>query len=58
VEEPGVHGSHAVFYDEDDDVFDQTSDEGGLIGHVVKLREHMHHSTLYGYQISEDISTC
>ena len=32
----------------------QESDAGGKVGHVVKLRFHLHKATLYGFQIGEE----
>jgi hypothetical protein len=55
---PGIHGRHAVLYDEDYGVFGQKSDEGGSIGLFAKLCVHLHRTTLYGYQIGEDTSVC
>ncbi len=34
--------------------FGQISDKQGKIGHVVKLRFHLHKATLYGFQVGED----
>jgi hypothetical protein len=35
----------------------QVSAEGGRMGHVVKLRFHLHRATLYGFQAGEDRAT-
>lgn len=32
----------------------QTSDEGGKVGHVVKLRFYLHKATLYGFQVGKE----
>ena len=35
---------------------DQTSDEKGTVGHVVKLRFHLHKATLYGFQAGDTLA--
>ena len=37
--------------------FGQVSEAGGKIGHVVKLRIHLHKSTLFGFQVGEEDAT-
>ena len=34
----------------------QTSDAGGTVGHVMKVRFHLHRATLFGFQVGEETS--
>jgi hypothetical protein len=34
--------------------FGQVSDAGGAIGHVIRLRFHLHRATLFGFQVGEE----
>ena len=34
----------------------QTSDAGGTVGHVLKVRFHLHRATLFGFQVGEETS--
>ncbi|MDP6502493.1 MAG: hypothetical protein QF886_02710, partial [Planctomycetota bacterium] len=36
--------------------FDQVSEAGGRIGHVVKVRFHLHKTTLFGFQVGAEDS--
>ena len=34
----------------------QTSDAGGTVGHVMKVRFHLHRAALFGFQVGEETS--
>jgi hypothetical protein len=50
------HGKLAFFWNRDVLVgrYGQTSEQGGKIGHVVKLRFQLHKATIYGFEVGEE----
>ena len=54
----GEKGKLLVSWNRDDldGRFGQVSDQGGKIGHVIKLRFHLHRATLFGFEIGRPSS--